>query len=84
MSLFIAEDGSALEKLCLLPDGVEASAWLGSRFGVGTAVFLHGGGGDGDVIHVVSTYLGGRGLKESVCLLGGTGGRLAKLSGGGA
>ena len=30
MSLFIAEDGSALENLCLLPDGVEVSAWLGS------------------------------------------------------
>ena len=84
MSLFITEDGSALEKLCLLPDGVEASAWLGSRLGVGTAVFLHGGGGDGDVIHVISTHLGGRGLKGSVCLLGGTGGRLPKLSGGGA
>lgn len=76
MSLFIAEDGSALEKLCLLLDGVEGSARLGSRMGVGTAVFLRGGGGD--VIHVVSTYLGGRGL------LGGTGGRLAKLNGGGA
>ena len=35
------------------------------------------------MIHVVSTYLDGRGLKERVCLLGGTG-RLAKLSGGGA
>ena len=80
MSLFIAEDGSALEKLCLLPDGVEASAWLGGRLGVGTAVFLRGGGGGGDVIHVVSTYLGGRGLKESICLLGGTGGRVGWLS----
>jgi hypothetical protein len=78
MSLFIAEDGSALENLCLLDDGVEASAWLGSRLGVGAvcaAAFLRGGGGGGEVIQVVSTYLGGRGLKESVCLLGGTGGR---------
>ena len=78
MSLFITEDGSALD---LLDDGVEASALLGSRLGVGAvcaAVFLRGGGGGGDAI------LGGRGLKESVCLLGGTDGRLAKLNGGGA
>ena len=40
MSLFIAEDGSALEKLCLLPDGVEASAWLGSPLGVGIQLFF--------------------------------------------
>ena len=68
----------------MLDDGVEASAWLDSRLGVGAvcaAVFLCGGGGE--VIHVVSTHLGGRGLKENICLLSGTGGRLAKLNGGG-
>ena len=40
MSLFITEDGSALD---LLDDGVEASAWLGSCLGVGAvcaAVFF--------------------------------------------
>ena len=39
MSLFIAEDGSALEKLCLLPDGVEASAWLGRYLKVGFSLW---------------------------------------------
>ena len=78
MSLFMTEEGSALEKLCLLHDGVGVSAWPG--LGVGAAPFLRGGGEEG----IASMYLGGRGLKESVCLLGGIGGKLAKLSGGGA
>ena len=35
MSLFIAEDGSALEKLCLLHDGVEASRGVARILGKG-------------------------------------------------
>lgn len=79
----MTEDGSALEKPWLLDNGVVVSAWPALGIGaVCAAAFLRGGGGGGE--GTASTYLGGRGLKESVCLLGGTGGRLAKLSGGGA
>ena len=44
MSLFITEDGSALEKPCLLDDDVGVSAWAGSRLVVGAAAILRGGG----------------------------------------
>ena len=58
MSLFITEDGSALEKFCLLDDDVGVNAWTGSRLEVGVvcaAVILHGGGGGEVTVSTQST-----------------------------